>query len=465
MDDLQKGWVRENAIDFVSGDPGSPLTDREQAAVDRIVKEAQVVAIGEAAHGSKTIIQSVQRILKFLIQERQADIIILEACLGATQTLNRYVAEGVGEAEQAVVATGGWNYANQESLGFVTWLRNSNQTPSRAKRPVRVFGCDCQSIDGPKRQLLRLLEEFVRTGALPQADAVETAALVTALPSDRDLYQFIELILREIDVKDPEHSRMADIEAWQSEFAATIPATLAKVTGRLQGVRHALPATVSNDDRFLFERFGRLLEQVVAFYGPGDAMQKRDAFMAENVLALRRHFQPERMLLLSHNLHVARTPILVRDYQLVSMGHHLARELGDDYRAIGSAFYCGQYLAHVEYRPEDDLVEDAHAPGPLAFESILQQVAADRQSRGLLFNLRKSDEQEPEFPSSKGMEMRLGEAGRQGSYEACFVSQRPELQYDGLLFLRESSPMTVLPGYYRQAMEQWHPSHAVETQC
>jgi erythromycin esterase-like protein len=219
-----------------------------------------------------------------------------------------------------------------------------------------------------------------------------------------------------------------------------------------------------SDDRFVFERCGRLLEQVVAFYSPGAAVARRDAFMAENVLALRRHFRPGRLVLLAHNIHVGRAPWSVRGSRLELMGHSLARELGEDYRAIGSAFHGGRYLALAEYRPEDDLVEEAHTPGPLAVESVLRGVAAERRSFGLLVGLGGSDRWGCEAPWPDGVEMRLGEAGRQGDYEHCFVRLRPELQYDGLLFVGESRPVTVLPGYYRRAAEQWRPGHAGDTQ-
>ncbi len=403
------------------------------------------------------MIQSSVRVLKFLIEERQADVIVLEACPGATHRLDRHLVRGEGNAEHALVAMGNWNYASQEILSLVTWLGDTQQAQSRSQRPVRIMGCDCQSMDGPKAELLRLLQEFVRIGALEQDAADESAALVTALPTDRDLGQFVELILREMDGQAPKESRMADIEAWQAKFVATVSVSVARACRRLQEIGLALPASVSRDDRFFFERCGRHLEQVVQFYSPGDAMHARDQFMAENILALRRHFQPERIVLLSHNLHVARVPIVIRGYQFVTMGHHLARELGDAYRSIGSVFHTGRYLAMTEYQPIDDIVEDAHTPGPQALESILQQAAVDRQSPGLLIDFRQSASQGNESPWSEGIEMRLGEAARQGSYADCFFKQRPDLQFDAMLFLPESSPITVLPGYYQQAIDQWKP--------
>jgi erythromycin esterase len=91
---MQNHWIRERATNFVSCVPNSPLTDRERAAVDRMVGEAQLVAIGEATHGSKEIVQARERVLRFLIQDRMAAIVVLESCFAATQPLNRYVMAG-----------------------------------------------------------------------------------------------------------------------------------------------------------------------------------------------------------------------------------------------------------------------------------------------------------------------------------------------------------------------------------
>ena len=135
MGDLHTDWVRERATSLTSGDPDSPLTDDERAAVDRMVGDAGLVALGEATHGSGAIIQATERVLRFLIRERRADVVILEACFGATQALDRYLVQGEGEAEEAVVAVGGWNYANRETLRFMNWLRDHNRASQEPPAP------------------------------------------------------------------------------------------------------------------------------------------------------------------------------------------------------------------------------------------------------------------------------------------------------------------------------------------
>ena len=266
MDELQNNWIRDRATNFVSCAPNVPLTDSERAAVDRLVGEAHLVAIGEATHGSKEMIQSRERVLRFLIQERKATIVVFEACFAATQPLNRYVVHGDGTAQEALVATAYWSYANLETLGFVDWVRNYNRALPGANRPVRIYGCDVQSIDSPKTELARLLQGFGRTGRLSPNDVTEATALLTALAADRDLFRFVELLVSAASSNNPDEARIADIQAQQSAFMTTSRVSVEKFSRRLQEVQQALFSTVPDDDRFVFERCRRLLEQVIEFY-------------------------------------------------------------------------------------------------------------------------------------------------------------------------------------------------------
>src|SRR6516225_4385505 len=207
------------------------------------------------------MIQSRERVLRFLIQERKATIVVFEACFAATQPLNRYVVHGDGTAEEALVATAYWSYANLETLGFVDWVRNYNRALPGANRPVRIYGCDVQSIDSPKTELARLLQGFGRTGRLSPNDVTEATALLTALAADRDLFRFVELLVSAASSNNPDEARIADIQAQQSAFMTTSRVSVEKFSRRLQEVQQALFSTVTDDDRFVFERCRRLLEQ------------------------------------------------------------------------------------------------------------------------------------------------------------------------------------------------------------
>ena len=58
-------------------------------------------------------------------------------------------------------------------------------------------------------------------------------------------------------------------------------------------------------------------------------------------------------------------------------------------------------------------------------------------------------------PWHADLEMRTGEAGSQAEYEQSFTRQCSYSQYDGLVFLSETTPISLLPEYYEQMRQKW----------
>jgi erythromycin esterase len=126
MNERQHNWIRGRATKLESCRPQVTLSSREQQALDRIVGDAAVIALGDMTHGSREILHARERLLRFLIQERQVGIIVIEACFAATRRLNDYLSSGVGTAVESLAATEYWSCLNRETLDFVTWIREHN---------------------------------------------------------------------------------------------------------------------------------------------------------------------------------------------------------------------------------------------------------------------------------------------------------------------------------------------------
>jgi erythromycin esterase-like protein len=149
MNEMQHNWIRERATKLESCRPQAALSPREQQAVDRIVGDAAVIALGDMTHGSKEILRTRERLLRFLIQERHVSTIVIEACFAATRRLNDYLVSGAGTAVESLTSTEYWSCLNRETLEFVDWIHEHNLARHGGRQPVRVYGCDLQSIDGP----------------------------------------------------------------------------------------------------------------------------------------------------------------------------------------------------------------------------------------------------------------------------------------------------------------------------
>ena len=123
MNEMQRNWVRERATKFESCRPQVALSPREQQAVDRIVGDAAVIALGDMTHGSKEILHARERVLRFLIQERHVSIIVIEACFAATRRLNNYLVSGAGTAVESLTSTEYWSCLNRERPRYGRILR------------------------------------------------------------------------------------------------------------------------------------------------------------------------------------------------------------------------------------------------------------------------------------------------------------------------------------------------------
>jgi erythromycin esterase len=449
----QHNWIRERATRIESCRPGVPLSHQEQTALDRIVDDAHVIAIGEMTHGAKEIFQTRERLLRFLIRKCKVTVLVIEACFAATRRLNEYLFSGEGNATEALACTEFWSCVNSETLHLMKWIRQHNASPDGRQQPVSVYGCDLQSIDGAKAELSRLVEEFGRAGQIASQDCMEAIAVLRSLPTDRELYTRVEPLISEVNAKNPDEAKIAQIQARRLEYMTGVRASAEPLARRLRELQRALPPDAPKEKRFFFQRCIRLIEQVVAFHFP-DGLPLRDRYMAENVAAVTEHFVEDKLALLMHNLHVVRAPLSIRGEQFVSMGCHLANELAGDYKVIGSTFYHGKYLAAAGERENESEVAVAHTPRSNAFEFFLHEFADAEGVPDLLLDLSLHGSQE-KYPWPPDMEMRIGETGSQGDYDKAFMRQRPEIQYDGLIFLAETTPITVLPEYFIRARKKW----------
>lgn len=460
MNAAQHNWIRERATTFESCQPMAPLSHQEQTALDRIVSDAHVIAVGEMTHGAKEIIQSRERLLRFLIRQRKVTLLVIEACFAATRRLNEYLFSGEGNATEALACTEFWSCVNSETLHLMNWIREHNASPDGRQQPVSVYGCDLQSIDGAKAELSRLVEEFGRLGPITSQDSSEAIAVLRALPTDRELYTSVEPLISEANSKNPDQAKIAVIQARRMEYMTGVRASAEPLVRRLRELHHSLPPDVSKEKRFFFERCIRLIEQVAAFHFP-DGFPLRDRYMAENVAALREHFAEDKLALFMHNLHVMRAPLSIRGEQFVSMGCHLANELAEDYKVIGSAFFHGKYLATVGACETEGVVAVAHTPTSNAFEYFLHEFADAEGVPNLLLDFSPRGSQE-KCPWPSDIKMRIGETGSQGDYDEAFLRQRPEIQYDGLIFLAETTPIAVLPEYFIRARKKWGSGRGAE---
>src|SRR5207237_3005292 len=142
----------------------------------------------------------------------------------------------------------------------------------------------------------RLLEQFQSSGQLSVEECRQATEAVERLPTDRVLYTHLADLVKEASSENPDQRKIARIQARQLEYMSGARTLADQVTGQLRDLLTALPANVSNEDRFFFEQCIRLVEQVMDFYSPG-GLELRDRYLAEYILAVKRHIEGRRLAL------------------------------------------------------------------------------------------------------------------------------------------------------------------------
>lgn len=308
-------WITRNAIPLASVEPGTDPADL--AALDALVGDARVVALGEATHGTREVSQIKHRILEHLVAERGFTVFALEIGAVEARTINAYVVDGRGTARAALSAAGYWIWETEEVLALVEWMRAWNRDPTHARK-VQFVGYDMQDPIASFEAVQRYLEHVAPD---------EVAALMSP-----------------IEILHHRARRRGFVALSEPDQAAVLEAVAA--LGRRFDAARAPWVAVSGVSAFEVARHDvTILTQAATQFAtrtPSTAgSELRDRDMAENIRWVLAHEPPgTRMVVWAHNMHVADI-----DQTPVRMGHHLRAALGTDLVSVGFVLGHGSYQA------------------------------------------------------------------------------------------------------------------------
>ncbi|MGW4759708.1 erythromycin esterase family protein [Streptomyces chartreusis] len=328
----------------------------------RTVGDAQLVGVGQAAHGGHDFLALQHRVFEYLVVEKGFRSFVLEAPWSAGLRLNEYVRTGRGDPARIMSEEFQNAYLfmhTREVLGLVRWMRAYNV--AHPDDPLGFAGND-SSYASP--DLYDRVVDHVRR------------AHPDLLPAITKLYRGLRPILpageyMEAYIKAPLAERRAKAER----------------TGRvLELLRAQTPAeqTVAGYDHTRAVQNATAVDQVARQYvfdydDPADAreaMAYRDSVMVENTLWWLRR-SGDRAMLAAHNGHV-----YLEGFDPgypVAQGGLLRRALGNGYRAVGLAFGRGAFLATdkgvAEPRDEDVKTFRSGPPAAGSVEQTLDRVS------------------------------------------------------------------------------------------
>lgn len=141
-------------------EPLPPIGTPEFAAHFDRLGNAEVVALGEATHGTSEFYRARAAITRRLIEEHGVTIVAVEADWPDASRIDRYVRHrsGVPWREPAFTRFPTWMWRNEEVLDFVEWLREHNAALPPDRR-VSFHGLDLYALGSSIESVVGYLEE------------------------------------------------------------------------------------------------------------------------------------------------------------------------------------------------------------------------------------------------------------------------------------------------------------------
>lgn len=371
-------WIRDHVTPLTTCKPGGGTDDLRQ--IDRLVKDARVIGVGEATHATKEFMEMRHRLIEYLVSEHGFTLVGFECPFAESLDIDRFVRTGSGDADSATRATMFNNYFAIEMRNLIEWMRQFNASANNS--PLGFYGVDMQFLQGP----IDLVSSYF--------EGVDPEYLEHAHRDRASLQSVVDRLVVEKD----RYIEQSSESAWRwAHFTAKIGAQAQQEQG---------------ED-----------EEVSLF---------RDACMAENVKSLLDLNGPSsKIIVCAHNRHISREP---GPDGGGLMGWHLAQMFGSAYVNIALLFNEGCF------RSEVNGLEREFAVGP-APDGTLENAFA-RADLGLA--LLDLGEVEDGTPASEWMAARppmrcIGYGYSSEDEMNQFTSLDPRDLHDALIYVTTSS--------------------------
>ena len=417
-------------------------SDDYDALLDAI-GDAQIVAIGEASHGTHEFYRERAKITKRLIDEKGFTAVAVEADWPDAYRVNRFVRD-VSDDATAIESLDGfksrfptWMWRNADVLDFVGWLRAFNDALADRKDKVGFYGVDLYSLFTSIEAVIRYLEDVDPEGA----------------KRAKDRYSCFDHFGEE-----------AQTYGYATAFGISDPCQ-DEVVNQLTEMRRRLGENVPDEDFFFAEQNARLIKNAEEYYrsmfsGRVSSWNLRDRHMAETLDALVAHLEKQgrraKVVLWEHNSHLgdARFTEMGEQGEL-NVGQLVRERYGDKSFLIGFSTYTGTVTAADDW--DGPALRKHVRPGLRgSYEDVLHQVAAGAYYLTFRGGLAADELAGARLQRAIGVIYRP-ETERQSHY---FHARLPR-QFDTMIHIDETravEPLERIPAWHDREPPETYPS-------
>jgi erythromycin esterase len=309
-------WLKQKTIPIKYIEPGNGFSDLQ--AMKEILRDAQVVGLGEATHGTHEFFEIKHRLIEFLVTQMGFTAFAIESSFSDCEPINEYVLTGKGDRASVLTNQNYTAWDTEEFSAMLDWMRKYNQKVPDEKK-IHFYGLDILSLQKVGREKARAYFKKYVPEKLTSIDSVftvlgnEEVNWVSRLNQNALQQIFIPLndLLTYLTDSKNRLVKSSSLTTWQETYKY------------LEVMQQSLYHNMTEvPESFKAKNLGR------------------DAFMWENLQYIMERERPNtKFIFWAHNYHVS------TNEANETFGSFLRQKLKDRYYAISLDCYDGNFLA------------------------------------------------------------------------------------------------------------------------
>lgn len=324
-------WIKKNAIALDTVEPNDNFSDLQP--LKDILKDVQIVGLGEATHGTREFFTLKHRLIKFLVTELEFDTLAFET--PSIGSINAWVRGADIDGRDALRGQSFLVWQTQEIFNLIEWMREFNLRGEH--RVIDFVGIDCQISE---QMVVEVIARLRATGlGTEEMDALQSS--------------FHSLF-----------SKTSPLDLQSTSAEIVLKLSLLKATAGAPGnsnceTQQLMEILVQGAELFALRADRRSYSRV------------RDRLMAENAARLVR--EGRKVIVWAHNGHVSRSYPPSRK----TMGAYLNDYFAQNYYAVGFCFFKGVFSSNQRRLGESPEYCIARSPNE-HIESLFHRIKQPR---------------------------------------------------------------------------------------
>lgn len=395
--------LNQNIIEVKTISPDSSFYDLSNLENNLIGKS--IIGLGEATHGTHEFFVYKHRLLKYLVIEEEFRVFIIEGDFVGSQVMYDYVVHGEGTINDGLMGIGYGIWFRQEFVELIEWMKEYNiDKPLQDK--IKFYGCDIVS---GRMAAKEVMEYLTRAGKL-----------------SADLKDGLDWLVSQKYRKKLNNDDREFINQFQINFRET-----------LKGLEYE-----NSRSEFFMQRCQREIEQFLEYVFADRRTQivLRDKFMAENIELIFNYENAQKSIFWAHNEHVKNDKT---DSDQKPTGYYLKQNYNNDYFSFGFGFHSGSVSG---FNQEENSFDSFDVPA-MSVKKLTDAVFNECIYPNFILDFKSVSENIiiTKFLHDNMYQRTIG-AGYypDGAKRNHFRYGRLIDKYDGLIFIRNTSPSTLI---------------------